>query len=47
MAGFIGLGGFVIVKGAVNGLWARFNPSGKTLEQGVGEAVGGIGLGGN
>lgn len=46
-AGFVGLAGFVLLKGVVNGVWGRLNPSGKSLEQTVGDTVGGIGLGGN
>tara|TARA_Y100000310_G_C20281695_1_gene622917 strand:- start:52 stop:225 length:174 start_codon:yes stop_codon:yes gene_type:complete len=47
MAGLIGLGGFVLIKGAVNGVWGRVNPSGNTLEQSVGNGLSGIGVGGN
>ena len=45
-AGLIGLGGFVLIKGAVNGVVGRVNPSGNTLEQAVGNTLSGINLGG-
>ena len=43
LAGAIGIGGFVLIKGAINGLTARFNSSGKSLEQSVTDTVSGFG----